>query len=234
MTEKLFENDAYLRNCTAEVTAVSANGFILDRTVFYPMGGGQPGDSGRLLRSDGSFVVIDDTRKSGDDIVHVVSAEASLPVVGELVEVELDWERRHRHMRMHTCMHLLCAIVDAPVSGGNLAADKGRLDFDLPEPTVNKEDLTEALNQLVLRDEQTIFEWITDAELDAQPELVKTMSVSPPRGAGKVRLVRIAGIDLQPCGGTHVARTSEIGRVRVSKIEKKSRLNRRIAVVFDG
>jgi misacylated tRNA(Ala) deacylase len=152
---------------------------------------------------------------------------------GATVTARLDWERRHQHMRMHTCLHLLCAVVAAPVTGGNLTSEKGRLDFDLPDATVDKEQLTEELNRLIAADVPTALSWISDEQLAQQPELVKTMSVSPPTGAGQVRLLQIEGIDLQPCGGTHVARTSEIGPVRIAKIEKKSRLNRRIAVVFD-
>ncbi|MEE4382707.1 MAG: alanyl-tRNA editing protein, partial [Pseudomonadales bacterium] len=164
---------------------------------------------------------------------HVLEPGSPLPAVGEVVQARIDWERRHRHMRMHTCMHLLCALVDAPVTGGNLNDEKGRLDFDLPEATVDKESLTAALNALVEAGTETRLEWIDDETLAANPSLVKTMSVRPPTGAGTVRLLRIGDVDLQPCGGTHVANTAEIGRVRVAKIEKKSRLNRRINVVFD-
>ena len=169
----------------------------------------------------------------GAAILHVLGEGAARPEVGETVVARIDWARRHRHMRMHTCMHLLCSLVDAPVTGGNLGADRGRLDFDLPESTVDKVTLTEQLNALVEAGTDTALEWITDEALAANPGLVKTMSVQPPTGAGSVRLLRIGDVDLQPCGGTHVANTAEIGRVRVSKIEKKSRLNRRIAIVFD-
>ena len=208
---------------------------MLDRTVFYARGGGQPGDRGELVLPSGDVVAIADTVKGeGDSIVHLPAPEASaLPEVGDKVLARIDWERRHRHMRMHTCMHLLCALVDAPVTGGNLNDQKGRLDFDLPESTVDKAALTAALNELIQRGVDTSLEWITDEQLAAQPDLVKTMSVQPPTGAGRVRLLRVGEVDLQPCGGTHVANTNEIGPVRVSKIEKKSRLNRRISVVFD-
>ncbi len=234
MTERRYEHDAYQRTCSATVTAVTAAGIVLDQTVFYAMGGGQPGDSGRLLDASGVSVPIVDTCKGeGDAIVHVPESDDHGLQVGATVQAEIDWQRRHRHMRMHTCLHLLCALVDAPVTGGNLGADKGRLDFDLPEASVDKEDLTRRLNALIAADTATGLRWITDAELDAQPDLVKTMSVSPPRGSGLVRLLEIPGVDLQPCGGTHVARTGEIGRVRIAKVEKKSRLNRRIVVVFD-
>lgn len=234
MTRRLYEEDAYQRECTALVTSASEDGVVLDQTIFYAAGGGQPGDSGSLEWGDGESLPVLDTRKGeGDDIIHLVPAGAALPPPGTRVRGLIDWQRRHRHMRMHTCLHLLCAVVKAPVTGGNLTADKGRLDFDLPDATVDKESLTEALNNLIEQDTATELEWIDDEELDARPELVKTMSVAPPRGAGQVRLLAIPGVDLQPCGGTHVARLGEIGRVRVSKIEKKSRLNRRIAIVLE-
>jgi misacylated tRNA(Ala) deacylase len=234
MTQRLYEKDTYLKACEATVMRVDGDRVVLDRTVFYPMGGGQPGDSGVLVRGDGSLITVIDTRKGqGDEIDHIVAPDTSPPKIGDTVEARIDWQRRHRHMRMHTALHLLCSLVDAPVTGGNLGEDRGRLDFDLPEPTVDKQSLTQALNQLVDHDLTTAIEWITDDELDAQPELVRTMSVAPPRGSGAVRLLRIAEVDLQPCGGTHVARTGEIGRVRVAKIEKKSKHNRRVAVVFD-
>ena len=234
MTRRLYEDDAYCTRCEATVQAADGAGVVLDRTVFYPMGGGQPGDTGVLRWGDGAELVIVDTRKGdGDGIVHVPAERGPLPAPGTTVQAVIDWDRRHRHMRMHTCLHLLCAVVGAPVTGGNLTAEKGRLDFDLPESTVDKASLTEALNALIARDTETAIQWISDEELDARPELVKTLSVAPPRGAGRVRLLSIRDIDLQPCGGTHVARTGEIGRVRVTKIEKKSRLNRRIAVELE-
>ncbi len=238
MTRRRYEEDAYLRSCEATITGRTEQGVILDQTVFYALGGGQPGDTGALELADGSTVRVIDTRKADGAIVHlleadVLAAAGDTLAPGAAVTCHIDWTRRHAHMRMHTCLHLLCSLVDAPVTGGNLTAEKGRLDFDLPEATVAKDELTAALNALVAADTQTALEWISDAELDARPELVKTMSVQPPRGAGRVRLLRIGEIDLQPCGGTHVARTGEIGRVRVAKIEKKSRLNRRISVVFD-
>lgn len=234
MTERLYETDAYLKEIDATVVAAHDQGIELDRTVFYARGGGQPGDSGVLVTANGVEVGIVDTVKGDGSAILHVPAEASADLTaGTGVRARIDWGRRHRHMRMHTCLHLLCALVDAPVTGGNLNDVKGRLDFDLPESTVDKESLTAQLNELIEADTPTALEWISDAELAAQPELVKTMSVQPPTGAGSVRLLRIPGVDLQPCGGTHVARTGEIGRVRVAKIEKKSRLNRRINVVFD-
>ena len=234
MTARLFEQDSYLEETKARVVAVDDKGVVLDQTVFYARGGGQPGDQGELVLPSGETLVIVDTVKGeGDEILHLPAESMPLPEVGDEVLARIDWQRRHRHMRMHTCMHLLCALVDAPVTGGNLNDQKGRLDFDLPESTVCKQSLTEALNALIRQGLVTSLEWITDDELAAQPELVKTMSVQPPSGAGSVRLLRIGEVDLQPCGGTHVANTREIGAVRVSKIEKKSRLNRRINVVFD-
>jgi misacylated tRNA(Ala) deacylase len=235
MTERLYEQDSYLRETEAEVLSVSETGVVLDRTVFYARGGGQPGDRGELQLPSGKLVqVIDTVKGEGDQILHLLAPDTvELPEPGDKVQARIDWPLRHRHMRMHTCMHLLCALVDAPVTGGNLNDQKGRLDFDLPESTVDKETLNSALNELISRGVDTALEWITDEELAAQPELVKTMSVQPPTGAGRVRLLRVGDVDLQPCGGTHVANTAEIGPVRVSKIEKKSRLNRRINVVFD-
>lgn len=236
MTERLFEQDSYLREADAQVVSVGEEGIVLDRTVFYARGGGQPGDQGELVLPGGATIAIVDTVKGeGSALLHRPAEDAApLPQPGDRVLARIDWDRRHRHMRMHTCLHLLCALIDAPVTGGNLTGQKGRLDFDLPEATVDKASLTDALNELIQRRLDTTLEWITDAELAAQPDLVKTMSVQPPTGAGSVRLLRIGEVDLQPCGGTHVANIGEIGPVRVSKIEKKSRLNRRISVLFEA
>ncbi|KAA5603865.1 alanyl-tRNA editing protein [Roseospira marina] len=230
MTEDLFRTDSYLATCTATVIAAGPEGIRLDRTVFYPMGGGQPGDTGRLTLEDGGAVVITDTRKDPEtgDIVHVPEADATLPAVGATVTAAIDWDRRHRLMRMHTLLHLLSSLVAGGVTGGSVGDGKGRLDFDLPDKTVDKESLTAALNDLIARDAPLSMQWITDAEMEAQPDLVRTMSVKPPMGTGRVRLVAIEGVDLQPCGGTHVARTGEIGPVTVTKIEKKGKHNRRI------
>ena len=212
-------------------------GLLVDRSIFYPTGGGQPGDSGRLERSNGQFVEIATTVKGDqpDEIVLVPSPDQTLPVAGEIVTMALDWERRYRHMRMHSCLHLLSAILPHPVTGGQIAEDKGRLDFDMDGAPPEKEALTEALNALITADEVVTTEWISDEELAAQPELVKTMAVKPPSGSGRVRLVRISTQDLQPCGGTHVHQTGEIGTVAISKIASKGKQNRRVTVVFaDG
>ena len=232
----VFRDDAYARSVEAAVRAVTEKGIVLDRTVFYPMGGGQPGDTGVLRTPDGTLTRIIDTRKGAglDDVVHVPEAGAPLPAPGTRVAATIDWERRHRLMRMHSCLHVLCALIDAPVTGGQVGEDRGRLDFDLPEATLDKEDLTARLNALIAADSPLSARWITDAELAAQPELVRTMSVKPPLGTGRVRLMEIAGVDVQPCGGTHIRSTGEIGAVEVVKIEKKGRQNRRVIVAFRG
>ena len=234
MAELLFRDDAYLRSCEATVVSVDERGIRLDRTVFYPMGGGQPGDTGRLKRADGGAVAIADARKgdSLDDVLHVPSPGSALPAVGEKVTAEIDWERRYRLMRMHTCLHLLCAVVPGAVTGGQISDGKARLDFDVPGESLDKAAITEQLNALIAADHLATPRWITDAELAAQPDLVRTMSVKPPTGFGKVRLLDIAGVDLQPCGGTHIRRTGEIGRVEVTKIENKGRQNRRVNLGF--
>ena len=238
MTEEVFRSDAYARACEARVTAVDDTGIRLDRTVFYPTGGGQPGDSGELVLGDGTVIRIVDTRKgeAPGEIVHVPAPEtpAGTDATGSEVTARIDWDRRHRLMRMHTCLHLLCSLIPAPVTGGSVRDGSGRLDFDLRESTLDKEDLTARLNRLIAEDHPVTPRWIGEEELDANPSLVRTMSVAPPRGQGRVRVLDIEGVDLQPCGGTHVASTGEIGRVRVTKIEKKGRQNRRVAVAFDG
>ena len=241
-TETLFRNDPYARTCEAQILAVNdRGGIILDRTVFYPTGGGQPGDSGTLKLADGREIQIATTVKGGPDdgpggadvIVHVPADDSAPPAAGDRVTMELDWERRHRHMRVHTCLHLLSAVLSYPVTGGQVGDGKGRLDFDIPEAGLDKAEITAELNRLIGEDHPVAAEWISDAELAAQPELVKTMSVAPPTGAGQVRLIRVAGLDLQPCGGTHVAQTGEIGPVTVTKIEKKGRQNRRVTVTLN-
>ena len=233
MTEELFRDDAYLRHCQCRVTGVDERGIRLDRTVFYPQGGGQPGDQGTLTLADGRRIAIVDTRKDGGDIVHVPEPGTVPPQPGADAVTRIDWHRRHAHMRMHSCLHLLCSLVDAPVTGGSIATDRGRLDFDLPEPTIDKQTLTDGLNRLIEADPDITARWINTTELAAQPELVRTLSVKPPMDGDLVRLLDIDGVDLQPCGGTHVASCAEIGRVRVSKIEKKSRHNRRVTIVFE-
>ena len=236
MTEEVFRQDAYTQSCEARITAVDGAGVRLDRTVFYPTGGGQPGDVGELALGGGTVIRIVDTRKgeAPGEIVHVPETPADPGITGSEVTARIDWNRRHRLMRMHTCLHLLCSLVPAPVTGGSIRDGSGRLDFDLRESTLDKEDLTARLNRLIAGDHSVTPRWIGEEELDANPSLVRTMSVAPPRGQGSVRLLEIEGVDLQPCGGTHVASTGEIGRVRVTKIEKKGRQNRRVNVAFDG
>ncbi len=230
MTEEIFRADAYARTCDATVSAVDDAGIRLDRTVFYPTGGGQPGDYGILNTADGREIPIVDAIKSGADIVHVPGDDAPSLAVGDAVTCEIDWQRRHRHMRMHTAMHLLCAIIDGGVTGGSIGETKSRLDFDLPDTSLDKEHIASELNRLVGEDHPVAASWITDAELAANPDLVRTMSVKPPSGGGEVRVLDIPGVDLQPCGGTHVASTGEIGRLRVGKIENKGKHNRRVNV----
>lgn len=238
MTDALFRSDAYLRKCPATVVAVNdRGGVILDRSIFYPTGGGQPGDTGRLAW-DGGEVAVATTVKGAapDEIVHVPAEGAAAPPVGAVVEAELDWDRRYRHMRVHTGLHLLSVVIPLPVTGGQISAEKGRLDFDMPEAPQDKEALEAALNELIARDMEVADEWITDDDLAAVPEMVKTMSVKPPTGQGRVRLVRIGGadpVDLQPCGGTHVRRTAEVGRIRLGKVEKKGKQNRRVSILID-
>ncbi|MEM7498179.1 MAG: alanyl-tRNA editing protein [Pseudomonadota bacterium] len=236
MTEPLFRDDAYLRSCTARVVAHAPDGgAILDRTVFYATGGGQPGDAG-LLRWDGGEMPVATAVKAEGGIAHLPGQDAALPPVGAEVEAVLDWERRFRHMRCHTALHLLSVVIPLPVTGGSIGAEKGRLDFDMAEAPEDKAALEEALQRLIAEDHPVAAEWITDAELEANPGLVKTMAVKPPMGEGRVRLVRIgageAPVDLQPCGGTHVTRTGEIGAVNLGKIEKKGRQNRRVSILL--
>ena len=236
-TEFLFRDDAYLTECTATVVGITekdgAFGVQLDRTVFYPTGGGQPGDVGTMVVGDAELVVA--TAVYGEtkqDIVHVLAPGSAAPAIGSTVTAKIDWPIRYKRMRMHTGLHLLSVVLTYPVTGGSIGTDESRLDFDIPEAGIDKDDVTEKLNDLIGRDADVTTRWITDAELEANPGLVKTMSVKPPMGSGKVRLVAIGDIDLQPCGGTHVKNTSEVGRLVVSAIEKKGKQNRRVRVVF--
>jgi misacylated tRNA(Ala) deacylase len=236
-TELLFRDDAYLKTAAARVLAVGTRGIELDRTVFYPLGGGQAGDTGALVRASGERIPIADTRKGDtrDSVLHIPASGAALPEPGELLALEIDWPRRHRLMRLHTALHLLSCVIVAPVTGGNIAPDKGRLDFDIELAALDAARIESETNRLIASGVATETAWITDVELDAQPELVKTMSVQPPRGMGRVRLLRIPGIDLQPCGGTHVANIAEIGAVRVVKIRSEGRNNKRVEIVLaDG
>jgi misacylated tRNA(Ala) deacylase len=235
-TELLFRDDAYLKTATARVVAAH-DGFVeLDRTIFYPLGGGQPGDTGFLVRGNGERIAITDTRKgeTPDVVRHFVAAGANLPAPGESVTLELDWDRRYALMRLHTALHVMSCIVTAPVTGGNIAPDKARLDFDIDMSLLDATHIERETNALIARGVATETVWITDQELDARPDLVKTMSVQPPRGAGRVRLLKIPGIDLQPCGGTHVANIAEIGGIRVLKIKNEGRRNRRVEIALTG
>ncbi|HYM71686.1 MAG TPA: alanyl-tRNA editing protein [Stellaceae bacterium] len=236
MTDLLFRDDAYASSCPARIVAVDAHGIRLDRTVFYPTGGGQPGDTGVLRLADGTAIAIADAIKgaAADEVIHVPAPGAALPQPGAEVIAEIDWNRRHRLMRMHTCLHLLCAVVPGAVTGGQVADGRGRLDFDVPGSSLDKEAIAAALNRLIAEGHAVAPRWIDDAELAAHPELVRTMSVKPPTGSGRVRLLEIAGVDLQPCGGTHVRNTAEIGPVEIGKIENKGRQNRRVNVALAG
>ncbi len=233
-TEPLFRDDAYAKSCDATVLSTDDAGIRLDRTVFYPMGGGQAGDTGVLRLGDGHEIAIADTRKGElhDEILHIPAPDAALPAPGAKVSAEIDWARRHRLMRMHTCLHLLCAVIEGDVTGGSIGDGKGRLDFNLPDTQLDKDEIAAALNKLIEADHPVEPRWVADEELESNPQLVRTMSVKPPTGSGRVRLLDIAGVDLQPCGGTHVRRTGEIGPVRVTKIENKGRQNRRINIAF--
>ena len=237
MTRMLFRDDAYLTEAPATVTAhTPEGGLVLDATIFYPQGGGQPGDSGRIEWSGGSLDIAT-TVKAGEERIALVPADpARMPPVGTSVTQHLEWDRRYAHMRMHTALHLLSVVIPLPVTGGAIGSVKGRLDFAMPDPDIDKDALGARLNALIDRDLVVSESWITDAELQANPGLVKTMSVVPPAGQGRVRLIRIGSgaeeVDLQPCGGTHVARTGEIGPVTIGKIENKGQQNRRVNLHF--
>ncbi|MFO7277437.1 MAG: alanyl-tRNA editing protein [Pseudomonadota bacterium] len=235
-TELLFRDDAYLRTATARVVAVHERGIELDRTIFYPLGGGQPGDTGVLIRASGERIPIVDTRKGEtlDSVVHIPAPEAPRLEVGEPVTLEIDWDRRYALMRLHTALHVMSAVIVAPVTGGNIAPDRARLDFDIDMSLLDAQKIERETNALIARAVDTETVWITDEELDAQPELVKTMSVKPPRGTGRIRLLRIPGIDLQPCGGTHVKNVGEIGAIRVLRIRNEGRRNKRVEIALAG
>jgi misacylated tRNA(Ala) deacylase len=232
MTEMLFRDDSYLKECEARVLRTAGTAVELDRTVFYPMGGGQPGDTGSLRWDGGSATIVDTRYGDNGSIEHLAAEGGALPGPGTAVTASLDWDRRYRHMRMHTGLHLLGSVLQYGVTGGNISADKSRLDFDM-EDTIDKDEVNTRLQALVDADHPVSCRWISDAELEAQPELVRTMSVQPPKGAGKVRLLDIQGVDLQPCGGTHLKSTGEVGRIRVGKVEKKGRHNRRVYIELD-
>ncbi|MDJ0705487.1 MAG: alanyl-tRNA editing protein [Leptolyngbyaceae cyanobacterium MO_188.B28] len=232
MTEELFREDAYLQDCEARILEIGPSGIRLDRTVFYPMGGGQPGDKGVLRTADGQEVQIVDTRKDEQGILHIPDSETSALAVGDSVTAAIDWPRRYRHMRMHTALHLLCAVVEGGVTGGQISETKSRLDFNIPDAKPDKQALTEKLNALVQANHPVSPRWISEEELAEKPELIRTMSVKPPMGKGRVRLLEIPDVDLQPCGGTHVCMTGEIGQIQVSKIESKGKQNRRINIVL--
>ena len=236
MTEELFRDDATLLFCEATVVAADEHGIVLDRTVFYPLGGGQAGDAGSLTTASGAVLAIADTRKHPErpgDIAHVpaAGADAAAFTPGTRVTARIDAERRRAHMRFHTATHLLCALVPQAVNGCSITAGYARLDFHMTEP-LDKETLSAGIARLVAQAHPVRQRWISEAELDANPQLVRSMSVQPPRGAGRVRLLEIEGVDLQPCGGTHVANTADIGAVIVTKIEKKSAMTRRVVLGF--
>ncbi|MGZ5910697.1 MAG: alanyl-tRNA editing protein [Reyranella sp.] len=232
MVEELFRQDAYLKEAEATVTALDERGVRLDRSIFYPTGGGQPGDTGSLRWDGGEARIVDAEKADGADVLHVLAPDAPRPAVGTKVHTTLDWDRRLLHMRMHTALHVMSAVIKGNVTGGQVGADKSRLDFNLEGEVPAKEWVTEEINRLIALDRPVTPQWISDEELAARPELVKTMSVRPPMGAGRVRLLAIEGIDLQACGGTHVARTGEIGRVECIKIENKGKMHRRFVIAL--
>jgi len=235
-TECLFRDDSYLQKCAARVVAVTEQGgIVLDRTVFYANSGGQPGDSGALTTADGKTVPIANavyTDAAKSEIAHVPAAGAPALSVGDAVSVAIDWDRRHARMRMHTALHLLSAVLPYAVTGGSVGEAESRLDFDIPEAGLDKDAIAAKVNEMIASGAAVSDRWISDAELEANPGLVKTMSVKPPMGTGRVRLIEIAGLDLQPCGGTHVRNVAEIGPVRVTQIEKKGKQNRRVRIAL--
>jgi len=232
-TELLFRDDAYLQTATARVVAVDERGIELERTIFYPLGGGQAGDSGCLLRANGERIAIADTRKgAAGRVLHIPAAGAPQAEPGETLTLEIDWQRRYALMRLHTALHVMSCVVVAPVTGGNIAPEKARPDFDIDMSLLDAERIERETNALIARGRETETVWITDEELDARPELVKTMKVQPPRGAGRVRLLSIPGIDLQPCGGTHVRNIAEIGGIRILRIRSEGKHNKRVEIAL--
>jgi misacylated tRNA(Ala) deacylase len=233
-TELLFRDDAYLKTATARVVAAENGILVLDRTIFYPLGGGQAGDTGVVTRESGERLVVADTRKgeAPGTVAHLLAPGAALPEPGETLALEIDWDRRYKLMRLHTALHVMSCVVVAPVTGGNISPDKARLDFDIDMNLLNAERIEQGTNEIIARGIATETVWITDEELDTRPELVKTMSVQPPRGAGRVRLLNIPGVDLQPCGGTHVANIAEIGGIRVLRIKSEGKKNRRVEIAL--
>jgi misacylated tRNA(Ala) deacylase len=233
-TEILFRDDAYLQTANASVVAIGEKGIELDRTLFYPLGGGQLGDTGALVRASGERIAIVDTRKGDtfDSVRHVPAPGSARLEVGEPVTLEIDWARRYALMRLHTALHVMSCVVVAPVTGGNISPDKARLDFDIDITQLDAAKIERETNEIIARAIATETIWITDEELDSRPELVKTMSVKPPRGAGRVRLLQIPGVDLQPCGGTHVRNIGEIGGIRVVKIKNEGKHNKRVEIVL--
>ena len=239
MTLPLFGEDAYLKEAPAKIIALSGeNGVILDRSIYYPTGGGQPGDTGSIVVNGDTFSVEETIKGENGNIILLLADGLSSLNIGDSVTQFLNWDMRYAHMKVHTALHLLSVVIPLPVTGGAITALKGRLDFNMPEAIENKDELTDKLNQLILADYEITESWISDEELNANPGLVKTMSVKPPTGGGRVRLVRIgnedAQIDLQPCGGTHVKRTSEIGMMHLGKMQKKGQLNRRVNINFSS
>ena len=235
-TDCLFRDDSYLKHCEARVVAITEQGgIVLDRTVFYANSGGQPGDSGALFTSDGTPIPIETaifTDAAKSEIAHMSAAGSPRPKPGDAVRTEIDWDKRYGRMRMHTALHLLSAALPYAVTGGSVGESDGRLDFDIPDAGLDKDAITAKLAAMIATDAAVTSRWISDAELEANPGLIKTMSVKPPIGTGRVRLIEIAGLDLQPCGGTHVRATGEIGAVRVTGIEKKGKQNRRVRIAF--
>jgi misacylated tRNA(Ala) deacylase len=234
MVELLYRDDPYLKACEATVVSTGDGAVALDRTVFYAMGGGQPGDCGTLALEDGRVLRVVDTRRgpAPGPVLHLLAPEQAPPARGARLRAEIDWARRHRHMRLHTALHLLCAVVRAPVTGGRIADDKAHLDFDVEMEKLDKAEIERSLNALVQAGHRTRALWVSDAELAARPDLVKTLSVAPPQGEGRVRLLEIPGVDLQACGGTHVADTQEIGALVVTRIRSEGRRNRRVTIAF--